>query len=117
MSAPTTPAEVLDKAADVLEAAGWCRRSYVDAHGRHCALGAIYTAAPDAVVIDGMGAQLPKDGATQEAVAALAREVSPDHGSLPHVAVFEWNDSQRDRRKVVRTLRRAARNYRPKEEA
>jgi hypothetical protein len=88
-------ADVLDGAAELLDEKGWCRGDVVDAHGRHCAIGAIYAVA-------GVG-QLAID-----ARRALAQEVT---GTV-NGSVTIWNDIQRDKRVVTRAMRRTARKLR-----
>jgi hypothetical protein len=36
--------EVIDKAADIIDSAGWCRGSYINDLGEHCVTGALQAA-------------------------------------------------------------------------
>ncbi len=100
----TADPEVLERAADILEQNGWCRRSYEDSRGHHCVLGAI--------------------GVARYGNAYIAFD-SPEHQFLKHALVADygksgviaWNDAQRDGRKVVRFIRRAARKLRKSQAA
>lgn len=94
MSNPNEIAEVLEKGAEVLETAGWCRRTFKNGAGHYCAVGAIERVAP--LHVD------PK-----RATFAVEAELG-----LGRFDLAIWNDRQRDRRKVVRALRRTARKVR-----
>ena len=93
-------AAILEEAALVVER-GWCRYRLHDGDGRHCTLGAIievtartndaYVSARDALRVQGEA-----DG--------YFRQTPGD------ISVF--NDSQTDKRKIVRWMRRTARNLR-----
>jgi hypothetical protein len=118
MTDNATLAKVFALAADTIEATGWCRNSYYEGE-RHCSSGAIIAAVkqvvpnavaqmlddypwsdvPDALTID---AHRVWDDAVFVAGRALQREYG-----IP--SLVAWNDAQRDRRKVVRFLRRRAR--------
>jgi len=88
-------AKVLDDAATLIETKGWCRGRYTDGD-RHCTVGAlIEVAGPDNLVY-------------VKAYKAVSAEIT----GLTYSSVPAWNDEQRDRRKVVRTLRRTARKVR-----
>lgn len=92
-----TTAKALDDTATLIETKGWCRGKYHDGD-RHCAIGALIA------VTGGVEAYAP-------AYAALSIEVDNTTGRT-FASVPQWNDAQRDRRKVVRLLRRTARKVR-----
>ena len=83
-------ADVLDNAATLIERDGWCRRVLETADGRHCAVGAM--------------SAFGRGPAREAAHRALEKRVQ--------ATTWIWNDNQTDRRKVVRTMRRVARELR-----
>lgn len=85
----TKPSQFLEQTAIILETHGWCRRRYENNQGHFCTLGAMRKVGAAAV------------GTAGDAKVALLEELDTD--------VASWNDEQRDRRTVVRTLRRVAR--------
>lgn len=101
-SAPT-PGEVLVQAADILEQRGWCRGDLETADGRVCAVGALRLAAQHGLKSPSMDTELKgrRLRAFRDALLEAEAEVA--------MCIAEWNDGQRDRRKVVRLLRRTAR--------
>lgn len=94
-----TPQYILATAADILEADGWCQGVARDQAGRHCALGAIGTAAH-------------KDGAnllTREAFELQDAATDMLQAHLEVDWVHEWNDKPgRTKDEVVQALRAAA---------
>ena len=89
-------AKALDDAATLIETKGWCRKAFAGGD-RHCTVGALHA------VIEIENGDFVDD-LYFIARNALRVEVGPD--------LLGWNDAQRDRRKVVRTLRRTARKVR-----
>jgi hypothetical protein len=89
---------VFEKAADVLDG-GWCRGAYRQQRSQgqfsYCLVGALMKARRDL-----------HPGAVSS--IAYEAEVRKAVGTSPE----GWNDSQRDKRKVQRLLRRIARNMR-----
>lgn len=92
MSTPTAPADLLREAAHLLETRGWCRGRFESRSGHFCAVGALRYAAS--------GASDSSSQSVRDAVDALKDDLG--------IPVVRWNDDQRDRRKVVRQLRRTA---------
>ena len=97
-------AKLIDDAADLIEEKGWCRGRFADGD-RHCTLGALRAVDPK----DRYGYLTHAYYVAFEAVAGEVEKVAPGEG------VAGWNDAQRDRRKVVRLLRRTARKVRRSE--
>lgn len=114
---PSERAEILEKAADLLETKGWCTghlwiRNGVDPYSdtgttprnadRFCAVGALCAVAPvrtDDVLPD-LAAQIQYDYR------------DPSGARAEYLGVADFNDSQKDKRKVIRLMRRTARNLR-----
>lgn len=95
-------ADVLDKAADILAPKGaWGRGERLRYREIMCA----------ATAIDFAAGGTPSCLATA-AHEALAEELGLEHGYGLDEAIYEWNDAQRDKRKVQRALRRTARKLR-----
>jgi hypothetical protein len=115
-------AKVFALAADTIEATGWCRNIYYEGE-RHCSSGAIIAAVkqvvPNAVrprgsMLDDEPRSDVPDSLTDtahhvwdDALRVAYRAVEREYG-IP-ASLVAWNDQQRDRRKVVRFLRRRAR--------
>lgn len=97
-------ADVLDAAANHLEEHGWCRGHFFNDQGHHCALGAIN------LVTSNYRDRVLRDSA----VNLLMGFVVQDHSQL-HIgkgSIISWNDALRDKRVVIRTFRRLARERR-----
>lgn len=92
-------AQAIDDAATLIEEKGWCRNRYRDGD-RHCTIGALV----DVTLSDDGAAYV----AAYEAITTEIR-LQPDYR---YASIPGWNDVQRDRRKVVRLLRRTARKVR-----
>lgn len=95
MSRTIRPAEIadrLDATANYLDKHGWCRRKMYDNQGRACLLGAIMKVSPI------------HNGSIEYAMDKYLRSEG-----LTKYGMLRWNDSQRDKRKVQRHLRRFAR--------
>ncbi len=92
-------ARVLDEAATRIETYGWCRGTFRNGE-RRCTLGALLLTDAEAY-----------DNAVRAVEAEILRSGFPRPAGATSL-VPAWNDAQRDRRKVVRLLRRAARRVR-----
>jgi len=96
----------LEGAANAIERRGWTRGA-TERDGRVCAYRALSLCA---------GSET-----RHAAVNALVEELNLDPGHrrlcMPAILVTEWNDRQTDRRKVIRALRRTARNLRAAQDA
>ena len=97
-----TAAERLEKAADILETEGWCRGQFEDKNGHHCAQDALQAAGREFAALNEQWSSATVYGA----VDAQLRAEGWDTG------IINYNDEQRDKRKVIRLLRRTARNLR-----
>lgn len=90
-------AVLLDRAANLLEQGHWCRHGMVrvlpSGERAYCAVGAIREVAKG-------------DSHWAESIVALKREVGCRLG------IPAWNDRQRDKRVVIRAMRRTARKLR-----
>lgn len=98
---------ILEAAADVLETGPRCRGRYVKGDAV-CAWGAIYKAVGALPEHGEIGAGGDVIGWDQRKVTRLAALIPSDLA----LDIVEANDSYRDKRKVIRLLRRAARNLR-----
>lgn len=87
----------LDAAADLLETKGWCRGLFADNQGRHCLAGALQSVGhhPSAY-----------RGATDALVDTLRTQ--GEKGAW----ITDWNDRQKDKRKVIRLLRTTSKRLR-----
>jgi hypothetical protein len=86
-----TPAEVLEKAADVIDERGHCKGKLIDSSGRVCITGAICFA------INGYAGGRPVGGITQYLHAVIGRDV------------ISWNDApERTAAEVTSTMRAVA---------
>lgn len=94
-------ADLLEQAADYIEQHGWARGVLERGDGHVCAVGALR-----AVNSHG-NAYAPLRTSGFEALDALEQHIG---GSAP-----QWNDRQKDRRVVVRALRKAANSARLRE--
>lgn len=105
----TEAAELLEKAAEILETDGWCQYSYANSAGEHCALGAMIKAS---------GCEHPwqlwGQRPFQEAVEAIAfhHPVSRRHPVFRD-DVADWNDqNDRTAAEVIDAFKQAAKDLR-----
>lgn len=94
MNDDMSPAAVLNRAADYIEAHGWTRGAY-DRDGRVCLLGAISKARSSASTPERLAGTLA-------CMEALHRTIGC-RGTLTR-----WNDAQKSRKPVIAALRAAA---------
>lgn len=103
-------AAMTDRAIARLEESGWCRNELKDRMGRVCLNGSLIYSTPDGRKIKN-NADNAANSDVQDTLTALVRLQGPLPGSqwrtLDHVY---WNDSvARDKRQVIRLLRKAGR--------
>jgi hypothetical protein len=92
-------AEVLDKAAEVLERDGWCQSNFENKAGERCAVGALRQASRE---LDGI------ISFRIEARTALA-----EYLEISSLDVIEWNDTRgRTAAEVIDALKHTAKNLR-----
>ena len=96
---PVEVAERLEAAANHIEQYGWCRGA-ARKGDRCCSYGAI------SEVTHAIRNQMAVSETMLDYLVRNQPDVDGDQGII---AMFDWNDRQRDRRKVVRHFRRAAR--------
>lgn len=103
----TTP-NILIEAANVIETKGWCRNTLENKQGHVCAAGALSTVVfGDPSAVTGIATSHPLWKAYIKAEWALMRQTEADYDKVSFVAI---NDRARDRRKITRLMRRAARS-------
>ena len=109
MDDPTAVAEVLERAADVIERDGWCRNEITTPDGRVCLVGAIERAA--------FGRDYESGPVTDQewdlrcgAVSAANRAIT---GCDSMSAAARWNDNEaKDQYDVIDLLRHTAKDIR-----
>lgn len=102
MAEPSEIAEVLDKAADVIEVRGWCQRTLETGDGRVCMEGAISVAC-GVLGHPSVGPQY------SNALCAVGLH-------LGNLIPYRWNDAPgRDKYEVIDLLRTVAKELRPSE--
>ena len=102
-------AEILERAAELLETRGWCRDTYSNEAGQHCAMGALSTVAADTMH------RIEYADALAVLAAALLRSghVRGDLGEWPLSVVVQWNDYPfRTADEVIETLKLVAKDLR-----
>jgi len=100
----TNAADLIDAAADYIETHGWARKRAQNAQGGVCAIGALRMAQFGDANVE------KADTAYWSAEDALSLEVR----NLGFDGIAQFNDfGARDKRRVVRLMRRVARNLRP----
>jgi hypothetical protein len=114
----TTPAELLARAADIIDRRGWFQGSYADDNGCVCTLGALRVAAAnipaDAPYWEVRAAALDLPGRflgpnfDEVDKAALALEEYLDNNGINAYGVSEWNDYIAATKEEVTTVLRAA---------
>lgn len=118
MSAALTPeqvADVLDDAADYIEAHGWCRTSLLTPDGRVCAMGAIAMSqqAIDIHVQNADAVLWTWKRERAEVVAAAEALGSVVDSSDPYSPIPHWNDDPaRTKQEVLDAFRAAAKEQR-----
>lgn len=105
---PSELAVKIDQAADLLEESGWCRGKLKNASGHHCVVGAVYAVCGVNIALTEWNNYEPDDEPSEisnQALEVLDYACEHDHR---RASVVLWNDDQRDKRKVVRFMRRTA---------
>ena len=94
-------AEILERAADIMETEGWTRGNFA-VFGNRCAVGAIGAAVRR---MPGVG-----NAERERAEEVLAKRVRPEFGyNDPKNTIISWNDSgERSKGEVVRKFREVA---------
>lgn len=105
------PADLLERAADLIEEHGWTRREFQSNTGCLCVMGAIglaWDGVPSASLVLGT-----LSSTKYQAVRALAAEIAPLRYDFPANTVTSWNDgSAKSKRQVASYMRRAAKKLR-----
>ena len=98
-------ADILEKAAEVLEIRGWTQNTYEDAEGQVCAVGAIR-------VVAWGHSRWSGTGAIDYQVAGMAQAAMSAHLGVRDLAI-EWNDSpERTKEEVIDAFKHAAKDLR-----
>lgn len=99
--------EALLRAAELLEADGWCQRESLAVGGERCVTGALSTVIG---LVDGNGEVLARRSQLWRSVIQLIRNAPELDGTFGDIsAVIEWNDTLgRTQDEVVSLLRRVA---------
>lgn len=98
-------ADILEKAAEVLDARGWCQGHYQDDQGQLCAVGAIRVATWGT-------ARWDHSNAVEYLASRMAQEAMSAHLGVEDIAVG-WNDRPgRTKDEVIDTFKHAAKELR-----
>lgn len=104
-STATDVAELLEKAAEIIEIRGWCRGDLTKA-GRVCAYGALNAA------VFGTPGWWPAEVTTRQRELLSDAEEALGQAIMPAKYIDGWNDSQKSRKPIVAAFHQAARNIR-----
>lgn len=103
-------AEVLEKAAEVIETRGHTKEQYVNANGAVCAMGAIRTAAWGRVLYLAKGITEEQSALHDRAAIEVGRHLAREGCN---VVITEWNDApDRTGEEVVDTFKLVAKDLR-----
>lgn len=97
----------IEAAADLIDTKGWCTGAFSRGE-RHCALGALGDVPGAGRTLSSIEVWGSSPDKAMLASWALEGQTQADYGTF----VADFNDAQRDKRKVTRMMRRAARNLR-----
>jgi hypothetical protein len=105
-------ADILEKAAEVLETRGWCQYTYEAPSGEVCAIGAVRTAVWGAPLLMCVSREIVQEDYSKAngALKALADHVNFQY--WPEIGAF-WNDAPgRTKEEVIDAFKHAAKDLR-----